>query len=96
MNTLINTGADILRLIPLVVVFYIPALLGTATWKEHGRAYKVKAALWLILGFGLVVGIHLLLRSATTAQVLEVIGFSIIQIAAALALAAFTVYRLAD
>ena len=96
MTTLINVGADILRLIPLVMVFYIPALLGTATWKEHGKAYKVKAALWFVLGFGLVVGIHLLLRSATTTQVLEVIAFSIIQIAMALALAAFTVYRLAD
>ena len=94
--TLINIGADILRLIPLVMVFYIPALLGTATWKERGRAYRVKAALWLILGFGLVVGVHLLLRSATTAQVLEVLFISIVQIVAALALAAFTVYRLAD
>ncbi len=85
-----------MRLIPLVMVFYIPALLGTATWRERGRAYKVKALLWFVIGFGLVVGIHLLLRSATTAQVLEVIVISIAQIAAALALAAFTVYRLAD
>ena len=96
MEQLINVGAHLLRLIPLIMVFYVPALLGTATLRERGKAYKVKAGLWFILGFGLVIGLHLLLRSATTAQVLGIISISLIQVAVALALAVFTVYRLAD
>ena len=81
---------------PLILIFYVPALLGVATWKERGEGYKVKAALWFAIGFGSVVFVHLLFRSVSAVQVLSTLGLSLFQIAVALALAAFTVYKLAD
>ncbi len=96
METFISIGVEVLRLIPLVLVFYVPALLGVATWKERGEGYKVKTGLWFALGFGSVVFIQLLLRSVSAVQVLSTLGVSLFQIAAALALAAVTVYKLAD
>lgn len=85
-----------LRLVPLVLVLYVPALLGVATWKERGEGYKGKTALWFALGFGSVIFIQLLLRSGSAVQVLTTLSLSLVQVALALALAAFTVYRLAD
>ena len=96
METLINIAVEALRLVPLILIFYVPALLGIATWKERGEGYKVKAALWFAIGFGSVVFVHLLFRSVSAAQVLSTLGLSLFQIAVALALAAFTVYKLAD
>ncbi|CAN5692095.1 hypothetical protein BH24ACT22_BH24ACT22_11380 [soil metagenome] len=96
METLITIGVEVLRLIPLILVFYVPALLGVATWKERGEGYKVKAGLWFALGFGGVVSIQLLLRSVSALQVLSMLSLSLIQIAVALVLAALTVYKLAD
>lgn len=96
METALNIGLAILGLLPLILIFYIPALLGVATLKERGESYKIKAAILFVLGFGGIVLIHLALRSVSTLQVAETIGISLVQIAAALALAAFTVYRLAD
>ena len=96
METLINIAVEALRLVPLILIFYVPALLGVATWKERGEGYKVKAALWFAIGFGSVVFVHLLFRSVSAAQVLSTLGLSLFQIAVALALAAFTVYKLAD
>lgn len=85
-----------MRLIPLILVFYIPALIGTVIWKEKSEAYRVKAAIWYALGFGGIVVIHVMLRSVSALQVAQTLTISLIQIAVALALAAFTVYRLAD
>lgn len=82
-----------MRLVPLILAFYIPALLGTVILKERGEAYRVKAALWFVLGFGGIIAVQLLLRGVSA---LQVAGLSLVQIAVALALAAFTVYRLAD
>ena len=96
METLINIAVEALRLVPLILIFYVPALLGVATWKERGEGYKVKAALWFAIGFGSVVFVHLLFRSVSAVQVLSTLGLSLFQIAVALALAAFTVYKLAD
>ena len=96
METFISIGVEVLRLIPLVLVFYVPALLGVATWKERGEGYKVKTGLWFALGFGSVVFIQLLLRSVSAVQVLSTLGTSLLQIATALVLAAVTVYKLAD
>lgn len=88
--------AQVLRLVPVVLIFFVPALFGLATWKEKGRGYRVKTALWFGIGFGVVVSVQVLFRSADALQVLGVIGISIAEIAVALALAFFTVYRLAD
>jgi hypothetical protein len=48
------------------------------------------------LGFGAILAVHILFRSVSTWQVAETVGLSLVQISAALALAALTVYKLAD
>ncbi len=96
MDTLLDIGVGILRLIPLVLVLYVPALLGMATWSERGEGYRIKALLWFVIGFGAIVAVHVLMRSVSAVQVAEVVGLSLLQIALALALARLTVYRLAD
>jgi hypothetical protein len=93
---LLKIGVEILRLVPLVVAFYIPALLGVAIWKERGKGYGPKALLVFVLGFGAIIAVQLLFRSVSAAQVAATVGLSLVQIAAALALAALTVYKLAD
>ena len=96
MNDFIGFVVEALRLVPLILAFYIPALLGVAILKEHGESYKVKAALVFLVGFGGIVALQVLLRSASALQVAQTIGLSLVQIAAALFLAALTVYKLAD
>ena len=93
METMLDIGVGILRLIPLILAFYIPALLGTATWSEGDRA---KAILWFALGFGAIVAVQVLFSSVTAVQVAGVVGLSLVQIAVALCLAALTVHKLAD
>ena len=85
-----------MRLIPLILIFYIPAMIGTVIWKERSEAYQVKAGVWYALGFGGIVTIHLIFRSVSAVQIAETLTISLVQIAAALLLAFFTVYRLAD
>ena len=96
METFINIGVEVLRLVPLVLIFYVPALLGVATWKERGEGYKVKTGLWFAFGFGSVIIVQLLFRNVSAVQVLATLSVSLFQVAAALALAALTVYKLAD
>ena len=96
MDILIGLAVEILRLLPLILAFYIPALLGVAILKERGEAYKVKAAVVFALGFGAVLAVHLVSRSVSAPQVVAALGVSVVQICAALALAALTVYKLAD
>jgi hypothetical protein len=95
-DTLLDIGVGILRLIPLILLLYIPALLGMATWSERGEGYKVKAMLWFAIGFGAVVAVQVMMRSVSAVQIAEVVGLSLLQIAIALGLARLTVYRLAD
>jgi hypothetical protein len=96
MDTLLDVVVWILRLIPLILLLYIPALLGMATWSERGEGYRIKAMLWFAIGFGAVVALHVMMRSASAVQTAEVIGLSLVQVAMALFLARLTVYRLAD
>jgi hypothetical protein len=93
---LLKIGVEVLRLVPLILAFYIPALLGMAIWKEHAEGYRHKAFLMFALGFGAIIGVQLLLRSVSALQVAATVGLSLVQITAALALAALTVYKLAD
>jgi hypothetical protein len=95
-DTALDIGVGILHLIPLILVFYIPALIGMAIWSERGEGYRVKAILWFAIGFGAIVALHILFRSVSAVQVAEVVGLSLIQMAVALSLAALTVYKLAD
>ena len=96
MDTLLDIGVVILSLIPLILLLYVPALLGMATWRERGEGYRVKAYLWFAMGFGAIVAVHVMLRSVSAVQIAEVIGLSLVQATIALGLARLTVYRLAD
>ena len=96
METFLGFTVEALRLIPLILAFYIPALLGMALIRERGEGYRVKAALVFLAGFGGIVALQLLLRSVSTLQAVETIGLSLVQVAVALLCAAFTVYKLAD
>ena len=96
MDTFIGVGIELLRLVPLIIAFYVPALLGMAILKERGESYRVKTALVFLVGFGGIVALQLLARSASTLQAAGTIGLSLVQIALALLLAALTVYKLAD
>ena len=93
METMIDTGVGILRLIPLILAFYIPALLGMATWSEGDRT---KAILWFAIGFGAIVAVQVLFSSVSAIQVAGTVGLSLVQMTTALGLAALTVYKLAD
>ena len=93
METMIDTGVGILRLIPLILAFYIPALLGMATWREGDRT---KAILWFAIGFGAIVAVQVLFSSVSAIQVAGIVGLSLVQMTTALGLAALTVYKLAD
>ncbi len=96
METLLKIGVEVLRLVPLILALYIPALLGVVIWKERGEGYRVKAFLTFALGFGVIIGLQLLFTSASALQVAATMALSLVQVAVALLLAALTVYRLAD
>lgn len=96
LEDVLRVGIDVLRLVPLVLVFYIPALLGTAILREKGENYRMKAAIMFAGSFVAVLGVSLVLRSVSVEQVLQTIAVSLLQMAAALLLAFFTVYKLAD
>ena len=93
METMLDAGVGILRLIPLILAFYVPALFGMATWSEGDRT---KAILWFAIGFGAIVAVQILFSSVSAVQMVWVVALSLVQIAAALSLAALTVYKLAD
>ncbi len=96
MDTFIGFGVEVLRLVPLILALYVPALMGVVLLKERGEGYKVKAALVFLIGCGGIVALQLLVRSASALQVAQTVGISLVQIAAALFFAALTVYKLAD
>jgi type II secretory pathway component PulF len=96
MDTFIGFGVEVLRLVPLILAFYVPSLIGMAILKERGESYRLKAALVFLAGFGGIVALQLLARSASALQVVGTVGLSLVQIALALFFAALTVYKLAD
>ena len=96
LESFLRLGIDVLRLVPLILLFYVPALLGMAILRERGEDYRTKAGLMLAVGFGVILGIHLMLRSVSVEQVLSTVGISVLQMLVALILALATVYKLAD
>ena len=86
----------ILRLVPMILAFYIPALIGTVIWRERDAGYRVQALLWFAVGFGLLTVVYIIFTSTTAPQVAATLGLSVVQILAALVLARLTVYKLAD
>jgi hypothetical protein len=95
-DILLNISVEALRLVPLVLAFYVPALLGLAILRERGESYRIKAVLLFAVGFGLIVALQLLLRSVSATQVAGTLALSAVQIAVALGCAYLTVYKLAD
>jgi hypothetical protein len=93
MEAILDTGVVILRLIPLILAFYIPALFGLATWSEGSRT---RAIVWFAVGFGAIGAMQILFSSVSAVQMLGLVVLSLVQIATALCLAALTVYKLAD
>jgi hypothetical protein len=96
METFIGFGVEVLRLVPLILAFYVPALMGMVLLKERGESYRIKAVLVFAVGFGVIVAAQLLLRSVSALQMAQIVTISIVQIAAALLFAAITVYKLAE
>jgi hypothetical protein len=96
MDIVVRVGIELLRLVPLIIAFYVPALVGVAILKERGESYRVKAALVFLFGFGGIIALQLLAHSASAVQVAGTVGLSLVQIALALLFAALTVYKLAD
>lgn len=96
MESLLGFTIEVLRLVPLILVFYVPALIGMVLIKERGESYRTKATLVFLAGFGGIIVLQLLLRSASAIQVVQTIGLSLVQVAVALICAALTVYKLAD
>lgn len=93
---LLGLGVEILRLIPLILALYFPALMGLVLLKERGESHRAKAAAVFVLGFGVILSIHVVFTSVSALQVTGVLALALVQIAVALALAFVTVYRLAD
>lgn len=96
MEDLLDIGVALLRLVPLILAFYIPALVGMAIWSERGEGYRIKALLWFAIGFGLIIALQIVFTGASGSEAAGRLALSLVQAAAALGLAALTVYRLAD
>ena len=96
METLLRLGVEVLRLVPLILAFYVPALIGMVLWSERGEGYRPKALLTFAVGFGAIIAVQLVFRNVSAAQVAATVSLSLVQILAALAFAALTVYKLAD
>jgi len=96
MDSITGFGVEILRLVPLILAFYVPALMGVVLLKERGESYEIKAALVFLVGFGGIIALQFLLRGVSAPQVVQTVGLSLVQIAAALFLAVLTAYKLAD
>ena len=96
MEDLLDNGVALLRLVPLILAFFFPALIGTVIWSERGEGYRIKALLWFGIGFGSIVAMHVVFTGASGIKAAAILGLSLVQILAALALAALTVYKLAD
>ena len=96
MKDVLDVVVVILRLVPMILAFYIPALIGTVIWRERDAGYRVQALLWFAIGFGSLTVVYIIFTSTTAPQVATTLGLSVVQILAALILARLTVYKLAD
>jgi uncharacterized membrane protein len=96
MEDVLDVVVVVLRLVPMILAFYIPALIGTVIWRERDAGYRVQALLWFAVGFGLLTVGYVIFTSTTAPQVATTLGLSVVQILAALVLARLTVYNLAD
>jgi len=86
----------LLRLVPMILAFYIPALIGTVIWRERDAGYRVQAFLWFTVGFALLTLLYIVLTSSSAPQVAATLGLSVVHILSTHKLARLTVYKLAD
>jgi uncharacterized membrane protein len=93
---LLDVVVVVLRLVPMTLAFFVPALIGTVIWRERDAGYRVQAFLWFAVGFGLLTILYIIFTSTSAPQVAATLGLSVVQITAALILARLTVYKLAD
>jgi predicted permease len=93
---LLDIGVALLRLVPLILAFFVPALVGMAIWSERGEGYRIKTLLWFGIGFSSIVAMQVVFTGASGIEAAAILGLSLIQILVALALASLTVYKLAD
>jgi hypothetical protein len=91
---LIDLLVDVLRLIPLILAYYIPAMLALIIWRERSPGWRIKIPAILLLGFGFIAGVKLVFQPGVEVSVLALV--SAVQISAALFFAYLTVYKLAD
>ena len=96
MENVLDVVVVVLRLVPMTLAFFVPALIGTVIWRERDAGYRVQALLWFAVGFGLLTVVYIVFTSTTAPQVATTLGLSVVQILAALVLARLTVYKLAD
>ncbi|CAN5584184.1 MAG: hypothetical protein H0U91_03175 [Rubrobacter sp.] len=96
MEDLLDVMVVLLRLVPMILAFFIPALIGTVIWRERDAGYRVQAFLWFTVGFALMTLLYIVLTSSSAPQVAATLGLSVVQITAALVLARLTVYKFAD
>ena len=85
-----------MRLVPVILALYVPALIGVVIYKERGGGYRAKAILTFVLGFGAIIGVLLVFSGDSALEVALPMVLSLVQVAVALLLAALTVYKLAD
>ena len=86
----------VLRLVPMTLAFFVPAMIGTVIWREKDAGHRVQALLWFAVGFGLLTVVYIVFTSTSAPQVATTLGLAVVQILAALVLARLTVYKLAD
>ncbi len=96
MEDVLDVVVVLLRLVPMTLAFFVPALIGTVIWRERDAGHRVQALLWFAVGFGLLTVVYIVFTSTTAPQVATTLGLSVVQILAALVLARLTVYKLAD
>ena len=96
MEDVLDVVVVVLRLVPMTLAFFVPALIGTVIWRERDAGHRVQALLWFAVGFGLLTVVYIVFTSTTASQVATTLGLSGVQILAALILARLTVYKLAD
>lgn len=96
LELVLAVGVEALRLIPLILALYLPALVALVLLKERGEGYKAKAAAVLVLGAGLVLFVNIVFTGNSVSQDVGIIALGMVQFAVALLLAYLTVYKLAD
>ena len=96
MKDVLDVVVVFLRLVPMTLAFFVPALIGTVIWRERDAGYRIQALLWFAVGFGLLTVVYIVFTSSSAPQVAATLGLAVVQILAALVLARLTVYKLAD